>query len=117
MRFLLDASVRSSIGEVLRQQGQEVRALAGTPEKSLPDDEVLLLAYEEDRILITNDKDFGTLVFAQKKPHHGVVLFRLHKETKEAYHQKMRDLLATYNESLRNGFIVATDAHVRFRRM
>ena len=41
------------------------------------DQEVLLLAYKESRILLTNDKgDFGELIFRSHHSHSGVILFR-----------------------------------------
>ena len=42
-----------------------------------PSSQVLAIAYAEQRILITNDRDFGELVFRLRQPHAGVVLFRL----------------------------------------
>lgn len=44
------------------------------------DREVIQKAYEQNRILITNDKDFGELVFRVKMPHKGVILLRLEDE-------------------------------------
>ncbi len=44
---------------------------ARTPD---PGDEALLAwAAAEDRILITNDKDFGELVFRDSRPHAGLI--------------------------------------------
>lgn len=39
------------------------------------------MANEESRILLTQDKDFGELVFLLKNVHHGVVLIRLNGYT------------------------------------
>ena len=41
------------------------------------DDSILQRAYAENRILITNDKDFGELIYRGKKLHRGVILLRL----------------------------------------
>ena len=41
------------------------------------DEEVLALARAEGRIVISEDKDFGALVFRRKLPHAGVLLLRL----------------------------------------
>ncbi len=43
----------------------------------MPDDEVLLDAYNEGRILLTEDKDFGELVYRLNKPSRGIVLIRI----------------------------------------
>jgi hypothetical protein len=41
------------------------------------DADILDRAAHEGRTLITNDKNFGELVFRSKQPHHGVILLRL----------------------------------------
>lgn len=43
----------------------------------LPDEDILAFAVRDDRIVITNDKDFGELVFRDRRPHRGVILLRL----------------------------------------
>ena len=43
----------------------------------MTDDVVLARAYGEGVILITADKDFGELVYRQRRPHAGVLLLRL----------------------------------------
>jgi predicted nuclease of predicted toxin-antitoxin system len=37
----------------------------------------LSIAFREQHILLTSDKDFGDLVFRHRLPHAGVILFRL----------------------------------------
>jgi predicted nuclease of predicted toxin-antitoxin system len=44
---------------------------------SITDDIVLAIACENDSLLITEDKDFGELVFRLQLPHHGVLLIRI----------------------------------------
>ena len=39
------------------------------------DEDLLALAYREGRILVTDDKDFGELVFVQRLPHPCIVRF------------------------------------------
>ena len=42
------------------------------------DDEfILAMANADERILLTQDKDFGELIFRLKNTHHGVILIRL----------------------------------------
>ena len=43
----------------------------------ITDDEVLQTAFREDRILLTEDKDFGELVCRLKKPAYGMILIRI----------------------------------------
>ncbi|TAL20706.1 hypothetical protein EPN90_00085 [Patescibacteria group bacterium] len=115
MKFLLDANVRHSVGTFLESEGYDVRFLAGTAEHGLSDSDALALATRESRILITNDKDFGQLIFRQKLPHKGVILFRLSEESRASYLGRLKSIVEMYNDRLVDHFVVVTDEHVRFR--
>lgn len=115
MKFLLDANVRRSVGTFLASLGHDVRFLAGTDICDASDDLVLHVATTEHRILVTNDKDFGHLIYRQQRLHHGVILFRLQEETAAAYQTKLHSVLKKYGETLINRFTIITDSHVRLR--
>lgn len=80
MRFLLDAHVSGrSIGRRLQEDGHDVRALdQELVLEGLGDDQVLALAAEEQRILVTNDiGDFPRMLrqWAEaQRSHAGVIL-------------------------------------------
>ena len=76
MRFLLDQSAEARIGTFLANLGHNATRIARDHPAGLPDEQVLAIAYQERRILIANDKDFGELVFRRRRPHAGVILFR-----------------------------------------
>jgi predicted nuclease of predicted toxin-antitoxin system len=77
MRFLLDESADARLVPYLRANGHDVTSLVTDYPAGLPVPDVLATAVREQRILITNDRDFGDLVFLQEQPHVGVILFRL----------------------------------------
>jgi predicted nuclease of predicted toxin-antitoxin system len=80
VRLLLDAHVSGPrIGSLLQEKGHDVRALDQEPElEGLADDDVLALATEEERILVThNIRDFPEIVrdwMEAQRPHAGVIL-------------------------------------------
>lgn len=80
MRLLLDAHVSGrSVGGPLRDHGHDVRALDQEPElEGLDDEDVLVLAREDGRILVThNVSDFPQLLRewgAGGRSHAGVIL-------------------------------------------
>ena len=80
MRFLLDENVDLPLGDYLSAAGHDVTAVAVDYTRSIEDHEVLAIARAEGRILITNDKDFGELIYRQQLKHTGVILFRLRDE-------------------------------------
>ena len=81
MRFLLDESAEYRIATFLRHEGHDVTAVAYEYPQSLADADVLRIAHAEGRTLITNDRDFGDLVFCHGFPHSGVIYFRLPLDT------------------------------------
>lgn len=80
MRFLLDAHVSGpKVGNRLQATGHDVRALDQEPAlEGLDGEDVLALACEEERILITNDiGDFPSILrewAAAQRSHPGVIL-------------------------------------------
>lgn len=77
MRFLLDESAEFPMAEHLRARGHDVTAVAHEYPHALTDSEILAIGLDEGRIVITNDRDFGELVFRQGHSHSGIIFFRL----------------------------------------
>jgi predicted nuclease of predicted toxin-antitoxin system len=81
MKFLLDENMDFRLVPFLGYLGHDATAISVDYPHGLPDHEVLTLAHKEQRILLTNDiGDFGALVFQQRLPHSGIILFRLKAE-------------------------------------
>jgi predicted nuclease of predicted toxin-antitoxin system len=62
MQFVVDESTGSAVVDYLRSLGHDVLAVAEAMPQA-DDSDILDQAAIEERILITNDKDFGELVF------------------------------------------------------
>jgi len=69
MKFLLDESADYPLAGHLRSLGYDVTAFAHDYPSALKDWQVLSLAHNEERVVITNDRDFGELVFRRQLPH------------------------------------------------
>jgi len=80
----------------------------------MADDEVINRAFSENRILVSNDKDFGEKVYREQRPHRGLVLLRLEDERAETKIAVMRQLLDNHAERLADQFVVVTETTVRF---
>ncbi|NOZ58334.1 MAG: hypothetical protein GXO66_01955, partial [Euryarchaeota archaeon] len=80
-------------------------------------EDVLKLAESEERILITNDKDFGELIYRLNKPSSGVILLRLKKDTPKARIEYVSSLLHSKAESLEGKFVVLTEMGYRIRKI
>jgi predicted nuclease of predicted toxin-antitoxin system len=115
MKFLLDESADYPLAEVLVRMGHDVTTIVRDYPRALKDREVLALAQDEGRIVITNDTDFGELIFRQQLPHAGVILFRLGREdiaTKAAW---LKQVIENHADQL-SQFVVVTDRGVRVRK-
>lgn len=63
MRFLADESCDFAVVKALREAGHDVAAVRDSS-RGAADEVVINLAVRENRILLTEDKDFGQLVYA-----------------------------------------------------
>ena len=79
----------------------------------LGDIEVLRLAFDTSRVLITADKDFGEMIFREGRPHKGIILLRLGDERPSNKIDVLRRLIQQYSGQLPGNFVVATDSTVR----
>jgi predicted nuclease of predicted toxin-antitoxin system len=82
----------------------------------MDDSDVVRKAFAENRILITNDKDFGERIYREGRPHRGVVLLRLEDERASVKVDTIRRLLAGYADKLVDHYVVVTEERVRFAR-
>lgn len=80
MKFITDENLGIKIPKFLKSLGYDVISVIDIA-FSKPDTDILDLANEEGRILLTTDKDFGELVFKEGLIHSGVILLRLKDES------------------------------------
>lgn len=114
MNFLLDVCASSrALRALLTGLGHDVlSALERDPRAS--DEALLALAIQENRVLITEDKDFGELVFVRHLPHPCIIRFvDMRIEEKVA---AMRELLDHHADAMReSALIVVTRRRIRIR--
>jgi predicted nuclease of predicted toxin-antitoxin system len=115
MRFLVDESTGPSVAQWLHSQGHDVFSVYEQA-RGMADDAVLEKALVEDRVLITNDKDFGEKVYRERRLHRGIVLLRLEDERAAHKIEMLRRLLAQHESQLRDSFVVVTETRARFAR-
>jgi len=116
MKFIVDESTGMAVAQYLRAIGHDVVAVTETMPQ-VDDQTILIKAASEGRVLITNDKDFGELVFRSGYGHHGVLFLRLHDESAANRVSVVKAVLDQYADLLKMNFIVATERRVRIRRL
>jgi predicted nuclease of predicted toxin-antitoxin system len=112
MNFLADESCAGPVIRALRETGHDVVAIAEVA-KGATDEQVLERAVNEKRVLITEDRDFGELVYARGRPSAGVILVRFHSRARRAKPATVVEAVAKLGLRLRNVFTVVEPGRVR----
>ena len=115
MKFVADEGVDKLIVIALREAGFDINYILET-HPGTEDDLILHLSNSEKRILITQDKDFGELVFRLKQSHTGIILIRLEGYTAAIKAQIVKGLLLLHYEELLNAFTVIQPNAIRIRK-
>ena len=112
MRFLVDECTGPRVANWLEDQGYNVFSVYEKARGS-DDETILKIANKNNYILITNDSDFGELIFRHRKPHKGVILLRLDDSRPVNKISILDKLIKSYKESLKNNFVVVTEKKLR----
>ncbi len=96
----------------LRAAGFDVIAVSEVMIRS-DDRELIEQASREQRILITEDKDFGWLVFASHVDSPGVILIRFPGNLRQTLATAILQLVQDQDEKLLGGFIVVQPGRIR----
>jgi len=116
MKFLIDESVEKPIVDWLRDQKYDVMYIAESS-SGVTDEEVIKITNSESRIIITNDKDFGELIFRQGRIAQGILLIRAVNEESSNKLRLIKEVLKKVKNKLRENFIVVNEAGIRIRKI
>lgn len=115
MRFLADESCDFTMVRALRRAGHEVIAVSEISPRA-EDIEVINLAFRGERILLTEDKDFGRLVYAQREGTLGVILLRYPTSARQRLSREVVKLVKRRGENLVGRFVVVQPGRIRISR-
>ena len=114
MRLLADECCDPRLVATLRGAGYDVlRVLEG--DCDVDDEAILALCQALDRILITEDKDFGELAIRYGKPLPGLILLRFTPAHRHRKANVLSTLLADHGARLVGRCAVVDERRVRFR--
>jgi predicted nuclease of predicted toxin-antitoxin system len=114
MRFLADESCDFAVVRALRAAGYEVAAVAEVAPQA-DDTDVIARAVREARILLTEDKDFGQLVYAAARASTGVILIRFPPPTRPTLPARVLAAILLHEDQLGRSFVVIEPHRVRVR--
>lgn len=109
MRFLIDNALSPLLAEGLRSAGHEAVHIRDYGMQSATDDAVLTRAATENRILVSADADFGTLLVVNQTKGPSVILFRRAPRKPEAQLDLLLLNLPVIAEPLAKGSVVVIE--------
>ncbi len=112
-RFLADEGCDFAVVRALRDAGFDVLAICEIMPRST-DSDILKLSHAENRILLTEDKDFGWLVFVSHAESAGVVLIRFPGNARSTLPGAIVWLAEKHASELQNTFVVLEPHQARF---
>lgn len=114
--LLADENIAAPMVSALREAGWDILYI---PERTpgVTDDEILALARTERRVLLTEDKDFGDLVFRLERDVPGVVLLRLPERVWDDRLPRVKEALTRRVETLLGTYTVIEQNRIRCRHM
>jgi predicted nuclease of predicted toxin-antitoxin system len=114
VKFVADECCDALLVDGLRQHGHDVLYVKEIA-PGVTDDKVLQLAADQERVLLTEDKDFGELVVRLRLPAYGIVLLRINPADSHAKLARVSYLLEHYVDRLPGSFVVLSQKRARFR--
>jgi len=117
MKLLLDHDVYAATARALRAAGHDVVTAGDIGLARASDTELLLRARRDGRVLVTRDRDYGSLVFAGGLSA-GVIYLRLTPATLDSVHDELQRVLSLSSlDDLLHAFVVVEPGRHRFRRL
>ena len=118
LRFLVDMNLSPKIVIDLRQEGWDILRVSQVLPMDAEDSEILKFARQQNRVIITQDLDFSSLLALGGYEKPSLITFRLSVPDPKIITQKLLELLPDIEEALLEGCaVVIDDRRVRVRRL
>lgn len=114
--ILVDENVDYRIVTELRKRKYKVISVAENP-KGVADADIIDLALGMNSLILTEDSDFGQLIFVDRKKSLGIIFLRYFATDYFRIATQLIRLIDEYQENLYNKFVVITTRRIRIREI
>ncbi len=116
MRFLTDENIYPQMVEAIRRLSHDVLDIKEQNLFSIPDSDIIQIAQDTKRILITYDKDFSNILIYPPSQYFGIIVLRLSRlMIKDAISQLVSFIEELSEEKIKGGLAIVEPDRVKFR--
>ena len=116
MKVLADECCPRVVVEAMRRVGLDVRYAAETDVRS-PDSDLLAIANAEERIIVTEDFDFGDLLFRDRLPAVGAIIVFLPELLPDARADRLKSVMQSSELTFNGKLTIVEKRRVRQRAL
>ena len=116
MKIIADENLHSHFIHLLKENGFELFVIAEGL-TGISDEEVVEIVKQQGGTLITEDKDFGELVFAHHIAKVTIVFLRYRKPELQKVGENLLKIIREYSEKEGEFFITITSTRIRIRQI
>ncbi len=116
LSLLADENIDQRLVSSLRLAGISVYSVAESS-TGITDEEVMRLSEDLGALILTDDKDFGEIVFRKQRSCPGIVLLRLTGVDYSRKADHLIQVMARYGSEMIGKFVVITAERVRIRKL
>jgi predicted nuclease of predicted toxin-antitoxin system len=98
MKFLLDENFPKSIIPILRENGHQALDFREVGVIGAPDEDVIMLAIEEEAVILTTDRDFFHTLSKSKPQHKGILVVALKQPNRQLIADRVKWFLDNVDE-------------------
>lgn len=114
MRWLADECVHATVVAELRKAGHDVIFAIEDAQQSR-DIDLADWALRDERLLLTEDKDFGDIVFQQQRPSPGTILLRISPALRSLKWPQLKEAIERFGDTLHQRYLVVEETRIRSR--
>lgn len=111
-KFIVDECTGPAVAKWVSSQGYETISIYDSF-RGKSDIDILAMATNSGFVIITNDKDFGEMIFKEKLNHNGIILLRLNNERAGNKIEVLKKLFSRSSLELSGNFTVVTENTIR----